>query len=262
MSAPFRYARILNGLSSLISRRSAVSRRMRAIAWLSKPQTFSLDAEVQKTRPAGGERFGDRLSCRRGAVAKETAASSGAANFRPSGARGGGASDEVLDGSRGDAGCQPLPVVPFDGDLSADFVPIATQQRAAHRYRGVADPLEAVEDVPVTVDVALSDLPVVGARVSWRAGVGEHDPALELGYVDVHSDAPDPLHAELDRRDAAVQRRPIVLNAGRHADRLALHVHRDLQQRVGIAGLTGKPGQRATHRDRQCRGAGDTGARR
>src|SRR5919201_911772 len=49
MSAPLRYARILNGLSSLISRRSAISRRIRAMAALSiavrmrfmpHPQTF------------------------------------------------------------------------------------------------------------------------------------------------------------------------------------------------------------------------------
>src|SRR5204863_4173975 len=158
---------------------------MRAIAWLSKPQTFSLDAVVQKTRPAGGERFGDRLSRRGRAVTEQTAASPGAADFRSGGAGRGGASDEVLDGRGGDAGCQPLPVVPFDGNLPADFVPIATLQRAAHRHRGVADPLEAVEDVPVAVDMTLGDLPVVGARVSWRAGVGEHDPALELGRVDV-----------------------------------------------------------------------------
>ena len=39
-----------------------------------------------------------------------------------------------------------------------------------------------------------------------------------------------PSTRELDRRDAAVQRRPVVLHAGRHADRLALDVHRDLQQ--------------------------------
>src|SRR4029077_9737852 len=124
MSALFRYARILNGLSSLISRRSAVSRRMRAIAWLSKPQAFSLDAVVQKTRAAGGERLGDRLSRARGAVTEQTAASSGAADFRPCGAGRGGASDEVLDGRSGDARGQPFPVVPFDGDLPADFVPI------------------------------------------------------------------------------------------------------------------------------------------
>ena len=36
MSAPLRYARILKGLSLLISSRSAISRRIRAIARLSK----------------------------------------------------------------------------------------------------------------------------------------------------------------------------------------------------------------------------------
>ena len=60
MSAPLRYARILNGLSSLISSRSAISRRMRAIAALSKPQAFGLDAVVEQARAAGGERRGDR----------------------------------------------------------------------------------------------------------------------------------------------------------------------------------------------------------
>ena len=53
MSAPLRYARILNGLSFLISRRSAISRRMRAIARLSKPQAFRLDAVVEHARAAG-----------------------------------------------------------------------------------------------------------------------------------------------------------------------------------------------------------------
>src|SRR4029079_19356448 len=246
MSAPFRSARILNVWSSLISRRSAVSRRIRAIAWLSKPQTLGFDAEVQKTRPSSGERFGDRRSRPRGAVAKQTAASPGAADFRSGGAGGGGASDQVLDGRRVATSRQPLPVVPFDGNLPADFVPIATLQRAAHRHRGVSDPLEAVEDVPVTVNVALGDLPVVGARVSWRTRIGEHDSALELGRVDVNSDALDPFHPELDRRDAAVQRRPIVLDACWHADRLALHVHRDLKKCIGLPTVTTPPPQRAT----------------
>ena len=60
MSAPLRYARILNGLSFLISRRSAISRRMRAIARLSNPQAFRLDAVVEQARAAARERGGDR----------------------------------------------------------------------------------------------------------------------------------------------------------------------------------------------------------
>src|ERR1700730_3955118 len=74
MSAPFRYARILNGLSALISRRSAISRRMRATAWLSNPQPFDLDAVIQEARAARLQREGDRRPCRRRAVTEQTAA--------------------------------------------------------------------------------------------------------------------------------------------------------------------------------------------
>src|SRR5258706_14055884 len=116
MSAPLRYARILNGLSSLISRRSAVSRRMRAIAWLSKPQAFGLDAVVQQTRAPVRECCGDRLSRRRGTVAEQTTASPGTADFRPGRAGRSGASDKGLDDRRGDTRRQPLPVVPFNRD--------------------------------------------------------------------------------------------------------------------------------------------------
>ena len=90
MSAPFRYARILNGLSFLISRRSAISRRMRAIARLSKPQSFGLDAVVEHARAAGGQRRGDRRARLRRTVAEETAAAACAADLgrRRAGGRG------------------------------------------------------------------------------------------------------------------------------------------------------------------------------
>src|SRR2546428_1553706 len=82
MSAPFRYARILNGLSFLISRRSAISRRMWAIARLSNSQAFDLDSVVEESRAAGRERLGDRRSCRRRTVAEETPTAARAADFR------------------------------------------------------------------------------------------------------------------------------------------------------------------------------------
>ena len=53
-------------------------------------------------------------------------------------------------------------------------------ERRPHRDGRVADPLEAVEDVAIAVDVPLGDLPVVRAGVARRAGVGEHDAPLEL----------------------------------------------------------------------------------
>ena len=80
--------------------------------------------------------------------------------------------------------------------------------------------------------------------------------------IDVEPDAADAVDAQLDRRDAAVERRPIVLHAGRHLDRLALDVHRHLQQILGAERRAGPAGERAADRDRQRRGAGDAGAGR
>src|SRR4029450_7026261 len=74
MSAPFRYARILNGFSSLISRRSAISRRMRAMAGLSNPEPFPFDAPVEHAGAAGDESGGDRQLYVRWSVAEQTAA--------------------------------------------------------------------------------------------------------------------------------------------------------------------------------------------
>src|SRR5260370_40291869 len=88
MSAPFRYARILNGLSALISRRSAISRRMRAIAGLSNAQPFDLDVVIQQARAARAQREGDRRPCRRRAVTEETAPAARAADLRRGGAGG------------------------------------------------------------------------------------------------------------------------------------------------------------------------------
>ena len=108
----------------------------------------------------------------------------------------------------------------------------------------------------------LGDLPVVRAGVARRARVGEHDSLLELSRVDVERDPPDAVHPELDGRDAAVQRGTVVLHAGRHADRLALDVHRDLQQALSIRSAPGPARQGAARRDGQRRRAGDAGAGR
>src|SRR5437899_13057414 len=88
ISAPFRYARILNGLSLLISRRSAISRRIRAIAWLSNSKAFGLDAVVQEARAAVRQRRRDRRACRGRTVAEQTAAASSAADLGRGGAGG------------------------------------------------------------------------------------------------------------------------------------------------------------------------------
>ena len=116
----------------------------------------------------------------------------------------------------------------------------------------------------VAVDVPLGDLPVVGARscAARRCRRGRSARSSSRGSTS-SADAADAVDAELDRRDAAVQRRPVVLHAGRHADRLALDVHRDLQQ-IARASCDA-PVQRASaphDGDRQRRRSGDAGAGR
>src|SRR5262249_4530075 len=135
MSAPLRYARILNGLSSLISRRSAISRSTRAIAALSKPQAFGLDPVVEERGAAGRERIGDRAPLVRWTIAEEAAAAAGTAHF--AGERAGRLRppDQIVDRARRDAWRQPLAVVPLVRDAAADLVPVAALEREAHGRR-------------------------------------------------------------------------------------------------------------------------------
>src|SRR5580765_6015713 len=128
MSAPLRYARILNGFSPLISRRSAVSRRTRAIAALSNPQTLGFDAIVEESGAAGRQRGGNGLPRARRAVAEEAAAAARAADLGRRRSRRLRSGDEVVDRRRCDAGREPLAVVPLGRDVPADFVPIAALQ--------------------------------------------------------------------------------------------------------------------------------------
>src|SRR6185436_16086190 len=120
----------------------------------------------------------------RRAVAEQASSTAGAADLCRRRAGGVRARYQVVDGRRRDARRQALAVVPLDRHLPADLVPVAALERCPHRRRGIANPLEAVEDVAIAVDVALGDLPVVGAGIARRAGVGEDDAALELERID------------------------------------------------------------------------------
>src|SRR4051794_38108808 len=113
MSAPLRYARILNGFSFLISRRSAISPRIRAIATLSKPQTFCLDPIVEHARAAYRECAGHPVARVWRTVAEQTAAASRSTDFGGSRACRGGQTDQPVDGRRRHTRRQPLAVLPF-----------------------------------------------------------------------------------------------------------------------------------------------------
>ena len=210
VSAAERYARILNAFSPLISSRSAISPSTCAIARViharargarcvkssrRAPPAASAARIAGCARPAGRSRTGSRRRRRR-------------RPWRPSRPAARRARDEVVDGRRGHARRQPLAVVPLLGDARGRRRPSRRATSASRIARGgVADALEAVEDVPVAVDVLLGDLPVVGARVARLARVAEHDAAFELAQVHVERHAVDAVDLELQRGDAAVERR-------------------------------------------------------
>src|SRR5262245_36294787 len=165
MSATLRYARILNGFSPLISRRSAISSRMRAMAALSNPKAFHLDVEVEHSRAALRQGGCNRRSPVRRPITEKTAAASGAAHLGRGGTGGCGAAHQFVDFRRSDAGRQTFAIFPFGGDLFSHFVPVAALERMTHGDGRVTNPFEAVEHHAIAVEVALDDLPVVGARV-------------------------------------------------------------------------------------------------
>src|SRR5712691_7466198 len=244
VSDAFRYARILNAFSPLISSRSAISANTRAIGWLSTCEAVALDPIVEHARTAGVERGGDRGAPGRRPVAEETAAAARAAYLGRRGASPPGAGNQILDDRRRHARCEALPVLPFLGNGAAHRVPVFDGKRGAHARRRVPDTLEAVEDVAVAVDVLLHDLPIVRAGVPRLARIAEHDSAFKLARVDVERHAPHAVDIHLDRGDAAVHRGAVVLQPRGNVDGLRLDVHRNLQQRLGLVMMTRPLGER------------------
>ncbi len=228
-----------------------------------EPKAVGLDTVVQEqARPAVRERLLHGRDIARVGHAEEAAAAAGAADFRGARARGKGARDQRLDHRRRHARRQLLARLPLQVDLRATPFQSPRRQRLAHAAGGVDDALETVEDVAIAVDVALRDLPVVRPREVRRARIGEHDAALQLRRIDVDRDALDAVRPQLDGRDAAVVRRPVVLQAGRHVDDLRLDVHGDRQELLAVDLQPGPFGERAAHGDVQRRRSGDARRRR
>ena len=165
VSAPFRYARILKGFSPLISSRSAISASTRATAMLSNPQALGLDVVVQQLRacpppPRRERRRGVTAARRRRCTPRRRPRRTFAASApaRPALAIKLSMNGVVTPGARR-----------FRFSHSAAICrPTSSQSSRASACRrgdrGVADPLEAVEDLAVAVDVPLGHLPVVRPR--------------------------------------------------------------------------------------------------
>src|ERR1700733_9646549 len=98
---------------------------MRAIAGLSKAETFRLDLELEHAGALSSQRRRDGRFGLRRAVAEQAAAAARAADFCGRGSGGSSAVDQVVDIWCRDAGGQPFAVLPFPRNLAADFVPLA-----------------------------------------------------------------------------------------------------------------------------------------
>src|SRR5258708_6903379 len=134
---------------------------MCAMAALSNPQTFRLDMKVEEARATGLERAGNYGPSLRRSVAKQAAAAAGAADLGGGGACCRGTLHQIIDLRRRYPRRQLLPVLPLNCDLTADFIPVAPFERAAHRHCCVANALEAVEDRAVAIDMTFDDFPVI-----------------------------------------------------------------------------------------------------
>ena len=229
-------------------------------------QPFGLDAEVKELGTASRKRFAHSRDAVGGRNAEHAPAPAGAADLgrlRPGAA---GASDQVVDLRRAHPRGQPLTVAPLLTEVATDGVPVRSLQGRAHRNRGIPNALEAIEDMAIAIDVPLHDFPVVGARVTGRTRVAQDDAAFEFLRIHRQRYAGQTVRAELECRDSAVHRGPIVLETGRHFDRLSLDVHRSHQQGFGAwRRCTGRgipPRQGPTNCDVQRRRTGDASASR
>ena len=80
----------------------------------------------------------------------------------------------------------------------------------------------------IAIDVGLGHFPIIDAGIAGRAGVAEHDAAIEIVKIHRNRDAPYAGRSQFDGADAAVQRRVVILHARGHANDLRFHVLRNL----------------------------------
>src|SRR5262245_4784620 len=255
VSAAERYARILKRFSPLISSRSAISEKTCAIGWLSTREPVPLDGVVEQSRSTAGKCLRNCRPFGWWAVAEETSAAAGPADLCRCCTGAHRTGDEIVDRGGRDAGREPLAVLPFLCDGRTDAIPIATRQPFAHSGGRVTNTLEAVEHVPIAVDMFLRDFPVVRSRVARLARVAQDDSAFELAKVDLERNAVDAIDIEFERSDPSVERRPVVLQPGRNGNRLRFDVHRDLQQCLRLVMPSIPFRKRAAYRHVECRRA-------
>ena len=133
--------------------------------------------------------------------------------------------------------------------MPGDRVPSSGFEGLPHGGGRVADTLEAVEDVRITIDVTFGDIPVVRAGIARLSRVAQHEARCEIGRIHVEGDAPDDAGSEFERRDAPMERRAVVLQAGGHPDDLRLDVLRRVEERLRSESAAAPGGQRTADGD-------------
>src|SRR5262249_7906568 len=166
------------------------------------------------------EGAGDALFPVRLDETEDAAAAARAADFARGRASFARALEERVDGRRRDAWRQTLAMRPLGRQVSGDARPVLLFERVAYADGRVANRVERRRDVRVAIDAPHHHVPVIDPGISRRAGVAEDEAALELGEVDRERRPRHTGDAQLDRRDAAIERRAIVLDARWDADDL------------------------------------------
>ena len=92
------------------------------------------------------------------------------------------------------------------------------QQRVAHLLGRIANALEDLKHFRVTVNVTLEDFPVIDSRKTRLAGVADHKAAIEFVFINRQMLALDPVSSQVNTRGRTVERRIIILDAGRNLD--------------------------------------------
>ena len=132
--------------------------------------------------------------------------------------------NQLIDERRRDSRRIGSSQLPFLAKQSRDFVPVLGTESLVHGPCYFRDALEIPEYALVAVDMSLKNFPVVDARLAGRPGVRQHESRLNLLGQDWNNFAVNSVGIKTDGAHATVERRIVILTAGRHFNDLGFDV--------------------------------------
>ncbi len=136
------------------------------------------------------------------------------------------------------------------------------QKSHVHSAGDLGNSLEVPEHALVTVDMRLENFPVVDARLARRSRVGQHEPGLDLLRRHRHRFAMNAVRIQVNGADSAIERRVVILTAGRNANDLCLDVLSDDSHLLEREIAVGEAGEGSGGGNHERRRAGDARSRR